>query len=144
MSNARPVCRSWRYAPTSQSARAEQPQRRGSRMKGLRFFLRAIGRRLLRRSSLFRTRYVEELPNAVIPGNLYVVVEDGFLWCAALICPCSCGEALQMSLLSEGRPRWTFAEHKDGTPTLSPSVWRQVGCRSHFFLRRGIIIWCDD
>lgn len=111
-------------------------------MKRLRFLLRAIGRRLLRRPPLFRTTYVEELPDTVAGGQLYIIGEDGFAWCAALLCPCGCGETLQMSLLSEGHPRWNFAENNDGTPTLHPSVWRQVGCRSHFFLRKGSIIWC--
>jgi hypothetical protein len=111
-------------------------------MKRLRFLLRALGRRLLRRPPLFRTTYVEELPDAITRGQLFVVGEDGYSWCAAMACPCGCGEALQMSLLLEGRPRWMFEEHKDGTPTLQPSVWRQVGCRSHFFLRKGVVIWC--
>lgn len=111
-------------------------------MKCLRFLLRALGRRLLWYPPLFRTTYVEELPDAVAGGQLYVVGDDGFAWCAALLCPCGCGETLQMSLLSEGRPRWKFEEHNDGTPTLHPSVWRQVGCRSHFVLRKGVVIWC--
>jgi hypothetical protein len=32
-----------------------------------------------------------------------------------------------------------FREHAD-RPTLSPSVWRTEGCRSHFILRRGQLI----
>ncbi|MDM9644782.1 DUF6527 family protein [Rhizobium sp. S163] len=28
-------------------------------------------------------------------------------------------------------------------PTLHPSVWRNSGCRSHFWVRRGRIAWCD-
>ena len=111
-------------------------------MKRLRFLIRALGRRLLRRPPLFSTTYVEDLPDAVAGGQLYVVGEGGYTWCAAMVCPCSCGETLQMSLLLEGRPRWTFEEQSDGTPTLHPSVWRQVGCRSHFFLRKGVVIWC--
>src|SRR5881275_3049728 len=106
-------------------------------MKRLRFLLRALGRRLLRHPSLFRISYVEELPDVITGGQLFVVGENGFPWCAAMICPCGCGETLQMSLLLEGRPRWTFEEHNDCTPTLHPSVWRQMGCRSHFFLRKG-------
>ncbi|MFX8036043.1 DUF6527 family protein [Acinetobacter baumannii] len=27
-------------------------------------------------------------------------------------------------------------------PTLSPSIWRSKGCRSHFFVREGLIVWC--
>lgn len=111
-------------------------------MKRLRFLIRALGRRLRRRPPLFCTNYVEELPDAVTGGQLFIVGEDGYFWCAAMVCPCGCGETLQMSLLSEGRPRWEFTEHNDGTPTLHPSVWRVVGCHSHFFLRKGVVVWC--
>jgi hypothetical protein len=82
------------------------------------------------------------MPDAVVGGQLFVVGEDGYSWCAAMVCPCGCGGTLQMSLLSESHPRWEFTEDDDGTPTLYPSIWRQVGCRSHFFLRKGVVIWC--
>jgi hypothetical protein len=66
------------------------------------------------------------------------------LWFVAMLCPCGCKETLQMSLLHDANPQWKIIEHGDGTITLQPSVWRKVGCRSHFFLRRGLIQWCPD
>ena len=63
------------------------------------------------------------LPDAVSGWQFFVVGEDSFAWCASMVCPCGCGETLQMSLLLEGRPRWTFEEHNDGTSTLHLSVW---------------------
>jgi hypothetical protein len=62
----------------------------------------------------------------------------------ALLCPCACGAVLQMSTLPEGRPRWQVEQHPDGTLSLYPSVWRTIGCRSHFFLQHGYVIWCND
>ncbi|WP_236819161.1 DUF6527 family protein [Alicyclobacillus ferrooxydans] len=59
-----------------------------------------------------------------------------------MLCPCGCGEVLHMSLHPDGRPRWELTRHPDGTVSLSPSVWRKVGCRSHFFLERGRVRWC--
>jgi hypothetical protein len=59
-----------------------------------------------------------------------------------LICPCGCGEVIELNLLEQARPRWSVQEHPDRTITLAPSVWRQKGCRSHFHLRRGRIDWC--
>lgn len=32
----------------------------------------------------------------------------------------------------------------DGTVSIKPSGWRQKGCRSHFFLKRGQIEWCKS
>lgn len=88
------------------------------------------------------TYRVPELPDEGQPNTVYLVGEGSHLWIAALRCPCGCGAFLQMSLMPEGRPRWTATQHWDGTTTLHPSVWRQTGCRSHFFLRRGRIHWC--
>jgi len=90
-----------------------------------------------------RAVWVEELPDRVDPGLLYVAGENGFQWYAAMACPCGCGETLHMNLLPDASPRWSLQKHPDGTATLSPSVWRTVGCRSHFFLRGGQVVWCD-
>ena len=89
------------------------------------------------------TVFVEELPDVVDPRTVYVVGEGHHLWFVALVCPCGCGETLQMSLHTEGRPRWRLMRHRDGTVSLRPSVWRRTNCRSHFFLRRGRIEWCE-
>lgn len=109
--------------------------------------VRATGRWLrarLYRPSPLRTQHVEALPDALPPGVVYVLGEGRYRWSVATLCPCGCGAVLQMSVMKEGRPRWQLDEHEDGTISLHPSVWRKEGCRSHFFLRRGKIIWCAD
>lgn len=81
-----------------------------------------------------------DAPDDVEDGVLYLVGEDGNLWLAAMRCPCRCGEDIQLAMSSSSRPRWVFS----GTlnkPTLAPSVWRKSGCRSHFFLRGGKVLW---
>jgi hypothetical protein len=60
-----------------------------------------------------------------------------------MLCPCGCGETLHMSLLPDSHPKWKLLRHDDGTVSLHPSVWRTKGCRSHFFLRNGMIVWCE-
>jgi hypothetical protein len=90
------------------------------------------------------TVHLEELPEQLGAGAVYVLGEGSHKWFVAMICPCGCGETVQVSLLTEARPRWRLVEHSDGTISLEPSVWRKVGCRSHFFLRRGMIQWCGN
>lgn len=59
------------------------------------------------------------------------------------------GHALPLRLWSDCRapasaqvkPRWSLEVDAQGLPTLRPSVWLTGGCRSHFFLRKGKIIW---
>ena len=70
------------------------------------------------------------------PEDYKAQVKDKYI-----ICPCGCGETLYMNLQRDRRPCWRFTVDRRGTATLHPSVWRQVGCRSHFFLRRGVVQW---
>ncbi len=91
---------------------------------------------------LFHSVRVEEFPDTLEKAKVYLAGEGGSLWAAAMICPCGCGEVIELNLLKQARPCWSAQEHSDGTITLAPSVWRQKGCRSHFLLRRGRINWC--
>jgi hypothetical protein len=83
----------------------------------------------------------DELPERPSVRHLYVVGERGEDWYAALVCPCGCGALIDLNLVPPGRPCWKLTVHSDGTPTLGPSVWRQVDCRAHFFVRQGRIVW---
>jgi len=96
-----------------------------------------------RRERPLKTVTVEELPDRLDAKTVYVAGENGHVWFVAMLCPCGCGETLQVSLLADVRPRWSLTQHQDETISLRPSVWRQVGCRSHFFLVRGRIQWCE-
>ncbi|MGC9948815.1 MAG: DUF6527 family protein [Bryobacteraceae bacterium] len=63
-------------------------------------------------------------------------------WSAVLLCPCGCDDRIHLSLLRDDSPRWSLRVDNGKLPSLSPSVWRTKGCRSHFFLRQGRIDWC--
>ena len=91
-----------------------------------------------------RCERVEDLPEDLVPSTLYLVGEGPHRWAAAMICPCGCREAIQLNLLLKVRPSWRVQEHGDDTVSLSPSVWRTKGCRSHFIVRRSRIAWCLD
>jgi hypothetical protein len=95
-----------------------------------------------RRPEPRRTIRLEELPERLDARAVYVLGEGPHKWFVAMVCPCGCQETVQVSLLLDARPRWHLTEHPNGTISLEPSVWRKVGCRSHFFLRCGLIQWC--
>lgn len=86
---------------------------------------------------------VEEPPEVFRPRTIYLLGEGEHIWSVAMLCPCGCGEQIQLSTVG-GRPRWSVKIDRDGTVTLTPSVWRKVGCESHFFLREGIVQWCSS
>lgn len=85
---------------------------------------------------------LDDLPRQPRKHHVYLVVEDGHVWQVAMVCPCGCGDLIQLCVLPETSPSWAVTTHRDGTVTLSPSVWRTTGCRSHFFVRYGRIHWC--
>jgi hypothetical protein len=88
------------------------------------------------------TLTADDLPDAPQEKTVYLVGEGEYLWFVAFLCPCGCEELVQLNLLPDARPRWTVVRNSNGTVTISPSVWRVAGCRSHFFLRAGLIEWC--
>ena len=92
----------------------------------------------------FTAIHVEELPEELEATAVYIAGEGQHLWFASMLCPCGCGETLYMNLQKDSRPRWSVSHHSDKSVSLSPSVWRKVGCRSHFYLHKGQIIWCRD
>lgn len=83
-----------------------------------------------------------------LPDNLpwrdVVLARDGEEdWCVGMVCPCGCGQKIELLVIPEAKPRWDVTTDEKGRPSLRPSVWLQRGCRSHFWLRHGKIEWCE-
>lgn len=84
-------------------------------------------------------------PNSdVAEREFHVVIHKGIPYWALFRCPSGCGEVVSLPLRPSGGQRWNVTTGQNGTPTLSPSVWRNRGCMSHFWVRDGRIIWCQD
>lgn len=113
-------------------------------MRTLMQWLRRFWCWLWDRTPTLRTRHETDMPERLEAGTLYLVGEGEHVWAVAFLCPCGCGESVQLSLLRDSQPRWRAVENSDGTVTLSPSVWRTKGCCSHFFVRHGRIDWVPD
>lgn len=106
--------------------------------------LRQLFRRLFTPpSALIRSRSVPELPEKLEANQLYIVGEAGWQWYAAILCPCGCAQILYLNLLPEQHPRWKVDLQADGAVSLFPSVWRKIGCQSHFWLSQGKIEWVE-
>lgn len=85
----------------------------------------------------------DSLPLRMPRRDLVLARDGGEDWCVGMRCPCGCGDTIELLVIREAKPRWDIAVNGDGRPSLSPSVWRQTGCRSHFWVRYGRVDWCD-
>jgi hypothetical protein len=97
---------------------------------------------IARLRGLYTIQVVEEEPEKLRPKSVYLVGEKENIWYAVFACPCGCNERVYTKFVKESRPRWSFEVNLDNSISLSPSVWRNKGCKSHFFLRKGKIQWC--
>jgi len=73
--------------------------------------------------------------------NLVLAREDNEDWAVAFRCPCGCGKRLELLLIEEAKPNWSISIRKGNKPTLHPSIWLKGGCKSHFWIRNGRVIW---
>lgn len=80
----------------------------------------------------------------ITAGTVTIVAPERKPRWSMFLCPCGCKSVITLSLQAAKRPHWTFRKNKSGRPTLNPSIWRDVGCLSHFFLEDGRIYWCND
>lgn len=86
----------------------------------------------------------DNLPDDMPALTVLVTHDDSEPWSAGLLCPCGCGDTIELPLFPEADQRWSIHINKQSRPTLHPSIWRKKGCRSHFFLREGLVMWCSD
>nr|WP_254877562.1 DUF6527 family protein [Cronobacter muytjensii] len=56
-------------------------------------------------------------------------------------CPCGCGSVIELLLIKDATPHWSYIVDKNNRPSLYPSVWLKTGCESHFWLKNGRIYW---
>lgn len=92
----------------------------------------------------FRASFIDDDPDysAIGARDFLVLGTTAAPKYAYFSCPCRCGATIVLTTNRKLRPRWTIAIDKHGRPNVEPSVWRTVGCKSHFVLRRGRVRWC--
>lgn len=96
---------------------------------------------LFKKKTLYGYKAVQDVPDKMKDKTVYLISNQGYVWQCVLLCPCGCGEKLYTNLMDDFDPYWKYVI-EDKTISLKPSIDRLVGCKSHFFLTNGKIIWC--
>lgn len=96
--------------------------------------------------SLLPARRLQVIQGDVLPNKMpfrgLVLVRDGIDdWCVGFKCPCGCDRTIELLLPEDVKPRWTCEIDTLGRPSLHPSVWLNNGCKSHFWLKEGRVVW---
>ena len=107
-------------------------------------YFQRIRDRLQRGRPQFVAAHVGDMPEKLETGRVYIVGTDPKPWAAAFVCPCGCAAAVRLNLLPEASPAWAISVNRDQTVSISPSVRRTVGCRSHFWIERGYVVYAFD
>ena len=81
--------------------------------------------------------------NVVPPGELWVVIDTGVKKWACMSCPGGCGVQISLSLNPDRRPRWSVETDFWGRPTMFPSIHQHRACSCHFWVKKGLIEWCQ-
>jgi hypothetical protein len=82
-------------------------------------------------------------PNRLPFRDIVLAKEDDEEWAVGFRCPCGCGKNLELMLVDEAKPNWSISIDAKQRPTLRPSVHLTTGCKSHFWVKTGKIIWCS-
>lgn len=82
-----------------------------------------------------------DIPTYIKDRTIYVVGNQSEPWLVSFKCPCGCNKDIHLNLLPDANPRWKIYLKSGNKIDISPSVWRTSGCRSHFFIRSGKVVW---
>ena len=114
-------------------------------------FLRLIVRhilvslRLIKQPELIgRVRSSHPTPEEIAPSEIVIVGDRKYRKWACFRCPGGCGEVILLSLNTSQRPSWKVVLDWLRRPTLYPSVRQLNECNCHFWVRKGLIEWCED
>jgi hypothetical protein len=90
----------------------------------------------------FKFEIVSELPENYVEHILYLEgnVKERYYWYALLKCPCSCGDIIMLNLMTDTKPCWNV-DIINKAPSIYPSIWRTINCKSHFWIKKGKVIW---
>ncbi len=103
------------------------------------FFIKLIT--LLKRNYKFHV--YNEFPEYCKKYEINLIGENDQFDFLSMTCPCGCKEQLKLSLVKKDKPHWEVIINNKKI-SISPSIWKNKGCKSHFFIRNSKVIWAKE
>ncbi len=91
--------------------------------------------------SYYQVENAEDVPEYISNHAIFVIQDGNEPELLAFKCPCGCEATILLNLLSDTKPQWHFKISDGIIITISPSIWRTVGCKSHFWVVEGNVKW---
>jgi hypothetical protein len=94
-------------------------------------------------SKPYTIRESYDLPESISRRTVFIIGNQESIWLLAFQCPCGCKKIIQLNLLKDVTPSWSYSiQH--GKITIRPSIWKTNDCKSHFLIKNGKIHWVDS
>lgn len=85
----------------------------------------------------------QPLLDEVETNIVYYIGDKDWKWLLMFQCPCGCDDIIYLSLLEKSKQNWSIEGMNNNIFSIHPSINRQVGCRSHFFITHNEVRWCE-
>ncbi len=95
-------------------------------------------------SPAYKTVWIEDLPEILKKRIIYIVGGKECPFQAVFLCPKNCSKKIILNISKQHKKseRWKISVHKNGTVSLSPSIWmKSLNCNCHYWFKKGRIIW---
>ena len=84
---------------------------------------------------------VNDDPKTVNNRDIYIIKDGDVPDTILLKCPCGCDATIQLNLLPDAKPKWNYTIGNKKEISIFPSIWRNKGCKSHFFIKKSKVVW---
>ena len=85
-----------------------------------------------------KIEYIESKPKIIEDGILYISKKFSTTFHN---CPCGCGEVVVIPITISFADGWELFIENDHV-SLHPSLLQRFACKSHYYIRKGKIVWC--
>lgn len=82
-------------------------------------------------------------PENIQKGIVYVVGGKEYIKWAYIKCPDGCGDIIMLNLSRKNSAIWKVKQDKIGRVSIKPSIHKLDGCKSHFWIKKGNILWAS-
>ena len=94
--------------------------------------------------SSYKTAWVEDFPEKLKKKTIYVIGGKNHPFQVVFSCPKNCNKKIFLNISKQHSKfeRWELTEHKNGTISLTPSIYmKALDCGCHYWFKRGHVHW---